>query len=149
SDYCYGVEMEVALERHRKHEAVLIPVILRPVDSSGAPFANLQALPRDGKPVTKWANLDEAFLDVARGIQEIVARFRPPEPKYPTRSSLLVDKFIPEPRVVDAAIPSHIVKDLGTKLLVLIRLPDSPGLRGILQTEEDTEARPEDARSTP
>jgi hypothetical protein len=51
--------------------------------------------------------------------------------------------------VVDAAIPSHIVKELGTRLLVLIRLPDSPGLRGILQGEEDAGARPEDVHSRP
>ena len=51
--------------------------------------------------------------------------------------------------MVDAAIPSHIVKELGTRLLVLIRLPDSPGLRGILQGEEDAGARPEDVRSRP
>jgi hypothetical protein len=52
-----------------------------------------------------------------------------------------------KPRVVDAAIPSDVVKDLGTELLVLIRLPDSPGLHGILQEEEEFGAHPEDVRS--
>src|SRR2546421_4956954 len=32
SDYCYGVEMQRALERQAKGEASVIPVILRPVD---------------------------------------------------------------------------------------------------------------------
>jgi TIR domain len=32
SDYCWGVEMRRALERHGSGEAVVIPVILRPVD---------------------------------------------------------------------------------------------------------------------
>src|SRR5271156_5105472 len=32
SPYCYGVEMGIALERQRKHEAIVIPVILRDVD---------------------------------------------------------------------------------------------------------------------
>ena len=76
SDYCYGVEMKLALERHARHDAIVIPVILRPVDWSTAPFARLQALPRDGKPITTWSNRDEALVDVARGIREIVARFR-------------------------------------------------------------------------
>ena len=147
SDYCYGVEMQIALERQGKHEAVVIPVILRPVDWSSAPFAHLQAAPRDGKPVTKWDDEDEAFADVARGIREVVARFQPSAPGDATGSPSLLDRFIPKPRVVDAAIPSHIVKELGTRLLVLIRLPDSPGLRGILQAEEDDEARPKDVRS--
>jgi TIR domain len=44
SDYCYGVEMKRALERHEKGEASVIPVILRPVLWSGEPFAKLQAL---------------------------------------------------------------------------------------------------------
>jgi len=52
SDYCINVEMTTALRRHTQGAAVVIPIILRPVDWSGAPFGHLQALPRDGKPVT-------------------------------------------------------------------------------------------------
>jgi|SRR6266566_9945595 len=61
SDYCYDVEMKLALHRHSKRDAIVIPVILRPVDWSAAPFAHLQALPRDGKAVTTWSNRDEAL----------------------------------------------------------------------------------------
>src|SRR6185436_6857605 len=56
SDYCYGIEMKRALEKHDSGKARVIPIILRPVDWSGAPFAKLQALPKDAKPVTKWKN---------------------------------------------------------------------------------------------
>src|SRR4051794_25298938 len=31
SDYCYGTEMKQAMERHQHGEAIVIPVILRPV----------------------------------------------------------------------------------------------------------------------
>jgi hypothetical protein len=141
--------MQIALERQAKHEAVVIPVILRPVDWSYAPFTDLQALPRDGRPITKWADEDDAFADVASSIREVVARFEPSAPVARPDPGLLVDRLVPKPRVVDAAIPSHVVKDLGTELLVLIRLPDSPGLRGILQGEEEFEAQPEDVRSRP
>ncbi|MCP4662517.1 MAG: AAA family ATPase [bacterium] len=72
SDYCYGIEIRRALERHEAGAARLIPVILRPVDWQGAPFGKLQALPKDARPVTSWANRDEAFLDVARGIRAAV-----------------------------------------------------------------------------
>jgi hypothetical protein len=51
SDYCYEVEMSRALERHHDGTARVIPVILRPCDWESAPFAKLQALPSDGKPV--------------------------------------------------------------------------------------------------
>jgi len=54
SDYCYGVEMQRALERHQANEARVVPILLRPVDWHGAPFAHLQALPTDVKPITSW-----------------------------------------------------------------------------------------------
>jgi len=41
------------------------------------------------------------------------------------------------------------VKDRATELLVLIRLPESKGLIGILQEDEEAEARPDDVRSRP
>lgn len=72
SDYCYGEEMRIALERHEQQLAVVIPIILRPVDWTGAPFAKLQALPRDGKAITLWRNRDEAFSLIAREIREVV-----------------------------------------------------------------------------
>src|SRR5579859_6562879 len=74
SDYCYGVEMTRALERHRCGETTVIPIMLRPVDSQGAPFGDVQGLPRDMKPVTSWSNRDEAFLDVAKGIRQAITK---------------------------------------------------------------------------
>ena len=72
SDYCYGKEMGRALEKHEAGEATVIPVIVRPCDWHGAPFGKLQSLPRDGKAVTSWANKDEAWTDVAKGIRRAV-----------------------------------------------------------------------------
>lgn len=84
SDYCYDVEMKRALERHRRREAAVVPVIARPVDLEGAPFADVQALPRDAKPVTTWPNRDEAWTDVAKGVRQLagtLAEARTPPPK--------------------------------------------------------------------
>ena len=61
SDYCFNIEMKNALERHAAGEALVIPVILRPVDWHATPFGRLQGLPKDGKPVTTFENLDIAF----------------------------------------------------------------------------------------
>ncbi|MBC7970048.1 MAG: TIR domain-containing protein [Verrucomicrobia bacterium] len=72
SDYCWDVELKRAIERHEAGEACVIPIILKPVDWSGAPFSKLQALPKNAQPVTSWANPDEAFLDVAKGIRRAV-----------------------------------------------------------------------------
>ena len=148
SDYCYGTEMRIALERQRSHEAIVIPVLLRPIDWRTAPFSHLQALPSNAVAITKWDNLDQAIADVARGIRQAVTRYHAPEQKPDGPKVTLVDQYVPQPRVVDAAIPAHIVKGIATRLLVLIRLPESAGLYGVLQEEED-EARPEDVRSRP
>ena len=68
SDYCYDVEVKRAMERHEAGDARVIPVIVRPVDWQDAPFGKLQALP-NGEPITKWADRDEALLDVVKGIK--------------------------------------------------------------------------------
>jgi tetratricopeptide (TPR) repeat protein len=72
SDYCYGIEMERALAREQAGEARVIPILLRPVDWAGMPFAHLQVLPTDAKPITSWHNRDEAFADVAAGIRRAI-----------------------------------------------------------------------------
>jgi hypothetical protein len=69
SDYCYEREMQRALQRHGNGEARVIPIILRPCDWKDLPFGKLLAAPTDGRPVTKWPNIDEAFLDVVTAIK--------------------------------------------------------------------------------
>lgn len=71
SDYCYLVEMKRALERHERREAVVIPILLRPVYYEKTPFAKLQALPTNAKPVTIWRNQEAAFLNIVQGIQSV------------------------------------------------------------------------------
>lgn len=72
SDYCYSREMKRAMQRHESGNAVVIPVILKPCDWHSAPFGKLLATPRDGKAATSWANLEEAFADVAAHIRKHV-----------------------------------------------------------------------------
>lgn len=72
SDYCYGIEMQFALQRHRSQEAWVIPIILRPTAWKETPLGELQALPSQGKPVTTWQRRDDAFQDVTEGIRQVV-----------------------------------------------------------------------------
>lgn len=37
-----------------------------------APFGRLQALPKDGKPISRHADADEAYLDIAEGVQRLL-----------------------------------------------------------------------------
>ncbi|ESA34523.1 tir domain-containing protein [Leptolyngbya sp. Heron Island J] len=72
SEYINDIELKRAMERHEAGTARVIPIILKPVDFKGTPFAKLQALPKDAKPVTRWDDQDEAFVNVVRGIRRVV-----------------------------------------------------------------------------
>lgn len=87
SDYCYDIEMKRALEKHKTGEARVIPVILRPTDWSDAPFAHLQALPRDAKPVSTWSNQDEAWLDITKNIRKVCQEIQQEQPLGSVSSS--------------------------------------------------------------
>ncbi|WP_392480679.1 GUN4 domain-containing protein [Nostoc sp. C110] len=78
SKYCWDVEVKKAIELHHAGEACVIPVILRSVDWSGAPFGKLQALPKNAEPVVSrhWHNQDEAFTDVAKGIRAAAEKLK-------------------------------------------------------------------------
>jgi len=74
SAYCWDVEMQAALERHRAGTAVVVPVILKPCDWQVAEFAQLQALPTGAKPVSHWRSHDDAWTDVVQGLRARVAQ---------------------------------------------------------------------------
>jgi len=72
SDYCHEVEMKRALERHKQGLAIVVPVLLRATDLEGSPFVKLQGLPTDFKPIVKWKDQDEAYLDVVKGLRKLI-----------------------------------------------------------------------------
>lgn len=72
SQYIWDKELSVALERHSKGEARVIPIILRSCDWTSLPFASLQALPRDAKPVNSFSDKDEAYTSIAKSIRTVV-----------------------------------------------------------------------------
>jgi len=86
SEYCYGLEMKRAIERHETGEACVIPIILRPADWSGAPFSKFQALPKNAKPVTGWK--EKAFVDIAQGIRKVAQTIQERQPLKPPTSKL-------------------------------------------------------------
>ena len=72
SDYAYSGPMQQLLERQEAGKAIVIPVLLRPVDLQYSPFSTLQTLPSDAKPITSWSNQDEAFTNVVQGLSQII-----------------------------------------------------------------------------
>ena len=94
SDYIWGKELAVAIARAERGDASVVPVLLRAVDIEDAPFAKLQGLPTDLRPVTSWPNRDEAWTDVAKGIRRTVEAIQqrwastpPPPPPAPSAPS--------------------------------------------------------------
>ncbi len=72
SQYIWDKELKIAMERHEKNEARVIPVILRTCDWGDMPYAKLQALPTGAKPISSFADKDEAYTDVAKSIRMVV-----------------------------------------------------------------------------
>jgi hypothetical protein len=69
SSYCYDIEMDEALDYNEKGKLKLIPVIVGHCLWKFAPFAGIQALPRDALPIYSWSSRDEALANVADGIR--------------------------------------------------------------------------------
>ncbi|WP_426993101.1 toll/interleukin-1 receptor domain-containing protein [Methylomonas sp. CM2] len=127
SDYCYGKELKIAMERHESGQARVIPIIIRSVDWNQAPFGKLQALPKDAKPVKSWNDVDEAFTNIAQGIRTAIdeIKVRPVAKETTTDISALVKKFKLRPK-----------KYAGTEIIADIKLKDK--LEAISTHEADS-----------
>ncbi len=75
SKYIWEVEITKALEKHNSKQAKVIPIFLRHCDFEGMPFEKLQGFPKDAKPVNSFADKDEAFTQIAKGIRSVVDTF--------------------------------------------------------------------------
>jgi Tfp pilus assembly protein PilF len=72
SNYCVSIEMKRAMERLDASEVLVIPILIHQVDWYDAPFARLQALPKDAKPLAAWQDEEMALTDVTAGIRRAV-----------------------------------------------------------------------------
>lgn len=89
SDYCFQGEMKMAMDLHREGALRVIPIIGKTVDMTGAPFSNLVGLPSNNKPINSWSDRDEAWVNVVRGLRQVVQTLaaRPaPVARGPARS---------------------------------------------------------------
>jgi len=114
SDFCWSNELKKAMERHDHGSARVIPVIIRPCDWKSAPFGKLQVLPSNGVPVTRWPDKDAAWLEVAKGIRNVITNTtcveRPPELREPWE--LTINATLEE---LDASVINQ-VQDLLRKI---------------------------------
>ncbi len=97
SNYCYDVELTRAMERHEDGSARIIPVIVDPCDWHSTRFGKLLAMPKDGKPISKFPNMHDAFLQVTNAIRQAVApETESPMPKSNIRDSARAATLVPE-----------------------------------------------------
>lgn len=76
SDFIWDEELRVALDRHDEGSAAVVPIILRSCAWDDLPFARLQVLPPDGRPVSDHDDRDRALTEVAEGIERLVDTVR-------------------------------------------------------------------------
>ncbi len=81
SDYCTDVELARAMKRHEAKEALVIPVILESCDWKTAPFSKLQTATKDGRPLSKFPNIHDGFLEVALALRQILGKRTTPVAK--------------------------------------------------------------------
>lgn len=91
SDYCYQIEMNNALERHKRGEAVVIPVILRECAWHQLPFGSIMAATIDAKPITKFSTHDEGYVQVVSAVSRAIVEME----KKKTQHSKNVGSFPP------------------------------------------------------
>ena len=75
SYYCYEIEFQAALERHKLGEARILAIILDHCDWSHTPLKNVVNLPQDAKPIMDWQNQNQAWHGVVSEIRRVIASF--------------------------------------------------------------------------
>lgn len=74
SNYCYEKEFKKAQDLYKAGKLKIVPVVVEPCDWHNTPFADLKALPKDGKPVADWSNPNTAFLNVITEIRKLLSK---------------------------------------------------------------------------
>lgn len=102
SNYCVEREMQRALERHDAGEARVVPIIVEPCDWVEMPqLRRLKAVPKDGNPISEWANANNAYLNIVQEIRRIVDAGGPDvaEPSHNQSAPVLPQRGVPRYRV--------------------------------------------------
>ena len=72
SEYCYEIEMKRALQRQDEGMAKVVAIILEDCDWKNTPLSKFIVLPKDGRPVVKHPNHNEAFLQITQELRKLL-----------------------------------------------------------------------------
>lgn len=76
SDYINDVEIKKAMERYNSGSVSIVPIWIRPLFEADDFLSRFQALPQDRKPISTWANADEAWVDVVTKLNQLFKRLQ-------------------------------------------------------------------------
>jgi len=111
SRYCWSSELKRALEKHDAGLAHVVPIIVRPCDWQISEVGRLQALPTAGRPITRWDDTDDAWLDVAQGLRRLLGTIGDSPLESPTQnesaSALLSTRPISIAQIARPYIPEE------------------------------------------
>lgn len=68
SSYCYDKEMKRAIDLNQDKKIKIMPIVLRACNWMETPLKDLNALPKDGKAIHLFPNLDAEFAKVSAQI---------------------------------------------------------------------------------
>jgi hypothetical protein len=142
SDFCYEEEMKRAVERAARDDARVIAVMLRPVDGwETTPFAELQVVPRDARPITMWTNADEAWSNVASRIRAVVeerARENLPLELRPNKEALRLGAEVQSGAAGTDPATDARVDDVARALEDLFQQPERDDTANFVVVEADS-----------
>ncbi|MFH0774651.1 MAG: toll/interleukin-1 receptor domain-containing protein [bacterium] len=72
STFITDVEFPTAIDRYKRGEAIIIPIIVRPISYKNSAFAEFQALPIGAQPVEKWPNSDDAWVNIEEELRTML-----------------------------------------------------------------------------
>ncbi len=79
SSYIWEKETPIALQLEKESSVKVAPIYLRPFDFSNLEFSKNQMIPKDSggklRAISQWENTDEAFMDTAKRIREVIDSF--------------------------------------------------------------------------
>lgn len=81
-------ELGLALERQKKDDISVIPIILSACSWKDTELKDIKALPKDGKPISQFQDKEAAWHSVYKEIKIIIEKLTPPEMKEEHRRFL-------------------------------------------------------------
>ena len=102
-DFIWGAEMTKILEKVKRREVQLIPILLRHSDFANTPFAIYAAVPDREKPISNYNNKDEAWTIVVEQIKRSIQHT--PSPTTPHQK--------PEPEMIPQTLIDEVNNLIG------------------------------------